>query len=371
MPTPPLTGPEAIQHALSLLDLDALEKEQRGVIRSKKKTARPRAVRLINIIGGMRKNEIRPDQLMLSSVPVIPPAFRPFSVTGDTFLPGDANELYRDLLEYRRLYRETEEALGREGSGEVYGDLHDAVRAAFGYGESPNPKTRSRGVKGFFETVVGTTPKTGFFQSKMLAKPVDNVGRGVIIPDADLGLNDVAIPRDMAWRMYGSYVQRRLVRSGMSPAAALKHVTERSAQAQKALEAELPHRPVVLTRAPVWHRFGVIGQNPRLTDGDAIRINTFITDGAGADFDGDTMAVHVPSGEEAIADVRERLMADKMLFSIKNPDKVVPVPKHEQLVVLGDAASGKRHKFRNEDEAMAAIDSGAVDLNDEIELSDA
>lgn len=368
MTAPPLTGPEAIQHALSLIDLDALEEEQRDVIRKKKKTARPRAVRLINIISGMRKNEVKPDQLMLSSVPVIPPAFRPFSVTGDTFLPGDANELYRDLLEYRRLYKDTEASLGREGSGEVYSDMNNAVKAAFGYGESPNPKTRSRGVKGFFETVVGTTPKTGFFQSKMLSKPVDTVGRGVIIPDADLGMNDVAIPREMAWRMYGSYVQRRLVRSGMSPPAALKHVVGRSAQAQKALEAELPYRPVILTRAPVWHRFGVVGQNPRLTDGDAIRINTFITDGAGADFDGDTMSVHVPSGDDAIADVRERLMADKMLFSIKNPDKVVPVPKHEQLVSLGDKPSGRKHKFGSEAEAMAAIDSGAIDLNDDIEF---
>lgn len=368
---PPLTGPEAIEYALSKINLDELEEEQRQVISSKKKTARPRAVRLLGIIAGLRKNQVAASELMLKSVPVIPPKFRPFSITGDTFLPGDANEHYRDLLEYRRLYQKTEESLGREGSGEVYGDLVKAVTATYGFGESPNPKTNARGVKGFFQAVTGTSPKTGFFQSKMLSKPVDTVGRGVVIPDADYDMNEIGIPKEQAWKLYGSYIQRRLVRSGLSPAAALKHVKDRTPQALKALESELVVRPVVITRSPAWHKFNVVGANPRLVDGDAIRVNTWITDGMTMDFDGDTSSIHVPSTDEAIKDVRERMMPDKMLWSVKDRDKVVPSPKHEQVIGLnlgGSLQTGRKHKFTSDSDAMRAIENGQIDLNDDIEI---
>lgn len=367
----PLTGPEAIKLALSRLDLAQLEKEQRDVITKKKKTARPRAVRVLRILDGLKRNGITPDDFMLHSVPVIPPRFRPFSITGNTFEPGDANEHYRTLMEYRRLYNETEKQLGRAGSGEVYDDLQKAVNAVYGYGESPNPKTAARGVKGFFQVISGTSPKTGYVQSKMLGKPVDTVGRGVIIPDADLGMNEVGIPREMAWKSFASYVQRRLVQSGMSAGDALKHVKNRTTQAQKALETEIQHRPVIVTRSPAWHKFNTTGAWARLIDGDAIKINTYISDGHNADFDGDTMSMHVPSTPEAVNDVKERLMPDKMLFSIKDRSKVVPVPKHEQVLGLYDGATGasqRKHTFATEDEAMHAIRSGKIDLSDEIEI---
>lgn len=283
----PRTGPEAIRYALQKLDLEQVKEEQRQVIRSKKKTARPRAVRLLRILDGMERNKIKPSDLMINSVPVIPPKFRPFSVTGETFLPGDANELYRDLLEYRRLYRDTEKHLGRGATGEVYSDLNAAVRAAYGYGPSPNPKTRSRSVKGFFETAVGTSPKNSFYQSKMLSKSLDTVGRGVIVPDPDLGMDEVAIPIDQAWKMYAPHIQRRLVMGGMSPAAAIQRVRDRTDQARKALDAEVEARPVVISRSPAWHKFNVIGARPKLIEGDAIKINTFVTDGLNADFNGD------------------------------------------------------------------------------------
>lgn len=287
---PRFTGPEAIEAALASMNLDELENEAREVIRLKKKTARPRAVRLLNIVQGLRKNQVTPKDLMIRQVPVIPPGFRPFSVTGDTFIPGDANEMYRDLMEYRRLYQEQEKMFGKEAAAPVYGDLVKSVRAAYGYGESPNPKIRGRSVKGFFDVVVGTNPKTSFYQSRMLAKPVDTVGRSVIIPDADLDMDEVGVPQEMAWKLYANYVQRRLVTGGMSPAGALQNVKDRTPQAKKALEDELVKRPVVITRSPAWHKFNVIGQRPKLVEGDAIRINTFITEGQNADFNGDSVS---------------------------------------------------------------------------------
>lgn len=370
MTKPPLTGPEAIQYALQNLDLGALEKEQRDVIHQRKKTARPRAVRLLRILDGLKRNNLGAGDLMINQVPVIPPQFRPFSVTGSTFLPGNANEGYRDLMEMIRLHDRSAKEFGQEGANDVYKDVQAAARFLYGYGESPNPKTRSRTVKGFFETVTGTNPKTSFYQSRMLSKPVDTVGRGVVVPDADMDMNEIGLPEEMAWKLYANYAQRALVRGGMSPAGALKHVMDRTPQARKALETEMPNRPVVLTRSPAWHRQNAVGQIPRIVDGDAVRVNTFITEGQNMDFDGDTGAIHVPSSAEAVRDVRERLMPDKMVWSIKNRHQTLANPKHEQIIGLSMARDpgGRSHKFATEDEAHAAIEAGHVDLNDDIEI---
>ena len=364
------TGPEAIEAALKGIDLDTLEAEQKAILKKGSKTARPHAVRILNIIQGFRRNGADPSDLMLRSVPVIPTKFRPFSAAGGTFIPGDANEHYRDVMEYKRLYDQTEKNLGREATKEVYKDLADSVRAAYGFGDSPNPKTRSRGVKGFFEQVTGSTPKTGFVQSKLLAKPVDNAGRATIIPDADLGLDEILIPHDMAWGNYGEHVQARLVRGGMSPASAFVQVRDRSEKALHGLKQEMEDRPGILTRSPAWHKFNVTGVYPKLTEGSAIKVNTYLTAGHGADFDGDQMTFHTYNSPEAVKDIKDKLMVSQQLWSIKDMDKVVPVPKHEQILGLSSANwnGGKAHRFGDKESAMASIRNGTVKLGDDVNI---
>lgn len=363
-----MTGPEAIENALKNIDLDALEAEQKQLLRKGSKTARPKAVRILNIIQGMRRNETHPKDLMLRAVPVIPPKFRPFSVAGGTFIAGDANEHYKDVMEFKRLYDRTEKSLGREATGAVYKDLNDSVRAAYGFGDSPNPKTRARSTKGFFEQVAGTSPKYSWVQYKLLSKPVDNAGRATIIPDADLGLDEIAIPHDIAWGNYGEHVQARLVRGGMAPAAAFTHVRDRTDKAMHALKQEMEDRPGVLTRSPAWHKFNILGVYPKLTDGDAIKINTYAAAPLSGDFDGDACTFHAYSSKDAVNDIKEKLMNSQQLWSIKNMDKVVPVPKHEQIVGLSSADwnGGGKHVFPDHDSAMAAIKRGTVKLGDDI-----
>lgn len=332
----PLTGPEAIAHALGRLDLLKLEEEQREVIRQKKKTARPRAVRVLRILQGLKRNDIKPSDLMTDSVPVIPPAFRPFSVTGNTFLPGDSNELYRDLVEYRGLYQNTLKELGPEAANNVYEPMSQAVRALYGYGDSPNPKIKSRSVKGFFDVVTGTSPKQSFYQSRMLAKPVDAVARGVIVPDADLDMNEVGLPVESAWSMYGSHIQRQLVLGGQSPAGALRALRDRTPQAKSALDKAMIEKPVVVSRAPAWHKFNVVGQRPRLVDGDAIRINTFISEGLGADYDGDSVDLETPIilRREGEVTLMTGLQIEAQ-FSTTSGDEIIEAPGFEAWTYSG------------------------------------
>jgi len=367
----PLTGPEAIQHALRRLDLQALEAEQRDVISRRIKTRRPRATRVLGILEGLRRNQVRPEELMITKVPVLPPQFRPFSVVGETFTPGDANELYKDLITYRDMYGQALKELGPEGSREAWNGMRQALRAVYGFDTSPNPKTQSRNVKGFLEHIVGTSPKHSFVQRRLLAKPQDSVGRATIVPDPDLGINEVGLPEEMAWPMYGSHVQRRLVRGGMKPIDALRHVRDRTEVAKRALLLEAPERPVVMSRSPAWHKFNIVSATPKLVEGHALRISPLVATGLNADYDGDQMNTHVPATRDGVEEAKTILRPSNMPFSIRDQNRIVPNLKHEQVLGLYDAAqtpSKRSHTFATREEALAAIRSGTVSLSDDVQI---
>jgi DNA-directed RNA polymerase subunit beta' len=367
---PPLTGPEAIAHAVSKLDLAKLKEEHMGYIKAGKVSKRSRAVHVLNTIEGLERNELTPSDLLIGAVPVIPPVFRPFSIVSDVFIPGDSNELYRDLFDVRKNYERTTEMYGdTEPTKKARLMLYDSVKALFGFSEPVKEKTRQRGVSGFLKQVTGVSPKMSFFQRKLISKPVDSVGRSTIVIDPELSLDEIGVPEEIAWTSYAPYIQRRLVRLGMSGADALRNLKERSPEAKKALDLEIKERPVVYSRAPAWHKFNVIAGKPKIIPGEAIAINPFIGTGFNADFDGDQVNIHVPSHPDAVQEAYERLMPSKMLHSIREPDKVIPVPKHEMILGLHTAMArppAKVHKFPNEQAAIAAVKSGAIPLSDEV-----
>lgn len=368
----PITGPEAIAYALGKLDLKALEAEHTKIIRDRKVSKRPRAVQVLNVLEGLRRNNLTPSDLMIHQVPVIPPVFRPFSVVGDTFVPGDANELYRDLMHLRDGYKEAREVLGDADTGDTRLELYDAVKALYGYGDPTSPKTKQRGVVGFLRQVSGVSPKHSYFQRKMISKPMDSVARGTITVDPDLSLDEVGVPEDMAWTMYKPYIQRHLTtRLGMSSTDALTNVTDRSDHARRALNTVMQERPVIYSRAPSWHKFNVIAGRPKLTTGATIAINPLVTAGHNADFDGDQMNLHVPSGAGAVKEAYDILMPSKMLFSIRDQDKTMPVPKHEQILGPFTAVhrpAKNKFKFDSQAQAVDAIRRGQVSLSDEVEI---
>jgi DNA-directed RNA polymerase beta' subunit len=369
--TVPITGPEAIYHALERLDVDATETAQRDIVRTRKVSKRPRAINILNTLEGLRRNNMKPTDLMISSVPVIPAQFRPFSLMGDTFVPGDANELYRDLFKVRDAFNEGHEVLGEEGTRAARLHLYDSVKALYGYRDPVEPKTLQRGVSGFLKKITGHNPKFGFVQRQLLAKPMDSVGRGVIGVNPDLGLDEIGVPKDMAWKMYAPYIQSRLVQGGMSPAESVKAVRDRTDHAYKALERETTSRPVIYSRAPSWHKFNVIAGHPKLIDGHTIMINGLVGTGLNADHDGDAINLHVPSMDDAVQEAHEKLMPSKMLFSDREYDKVIPQPKHEQILGLATATyrtPGMTHQFPDRASAMAGVRSGKVKLNDEVKF---
>jgi DNA-directed RNA polymerase subunit beta' len=367
----PLTGPEAIYHALERLDLGKLDADARAVIRAKKVSKRPQAVQILNALEGLKRNDLKPTDLMISQVPVIPAQFRPYMVMGNSFTPGDANELYRDLFKIRDAFAEAHTELGEEGTGEARLQLYDAVKALYGYREPTEPKTAARGVSGFLQKISGKSPKTSFVQRVMLSKTQDNVGRATATPDPDMGMDDVGIPHDMAWRTFSPYIQSRLVRQGLSPAQAVIAMRDRTPLAKTALDLELKARPVIYSRAPAWHRFNTNAGWARLVDGDSIVTNPYITTGQNLDYDGDALNVHVPSMDASVEEAKNILMPSKALFTDRDYDKVSSPLKHEQ--ILGAFAAQHRpaknaHMFATTTDAIDAIRRGRVSLSDDVNI---
>lgn len=354
--------------------MEKLEEKAREDLKSGATTRRRPAVKMLHVLEGLKKNDLQPKDLTVSKVPVIPPIFRPFSLAGDTFIPGDANELYKDLLNYRKVFEDLKGELGEEGARDSANNLYGAVKAVYGYGDAINPKSKQRGVSGFLQQLIGkgSGPKFSTFQRRLFSKTMDSVGRGVITAGPELDMDEIGIPETMAWKLYGPYVQRRLVQSGMSSLGALDHLTDKTDFARKALDREMGERPVVYSRAPAWHKYNTIAGWAKLTEGDNIVTNPYSLGPAGGDHDGDTVNIHLPSMKESVEEAKNILMPSKMVFSIKEEDRIMPALKHEQILGLYGAKhrpAKNFHQFGTEEEALTAIKGGQVSLQDEIEIT--
>jgi DNA-directed RNA polymerase beta' subunit len=185
-------------------------------------------------------------------------------------------------------------------------------------------------------------------------------------------MDEIELPEDMAWTLYGPWVQRRLVRSGMGPGKALESVRDRSDHARRALEREMEDRLTLMSRSPVWHRFGILALKARLGEGSSISVNPFVGTGYNLDHDGDTLNIHLPATDDAQAEARERLLPSKMLFKTRDPDEIINVPKHEYILGMHTAMARparNRHVFRSQEEALDAIRKQRISLQDEVEIN--
>lgn len=282
-----MTGPKAIGAALDAIDIDTKMAELVDLIKTGSKTKRNNYIKQYSYLKGLKNSGIKPSELMISAVPVLPPRFRPFTQIEETFIPGSANELYKELFTINNTYKRTKELLGDYGASSSLVDVYKAVGAVMGHNEPVGEELKRREVSGFFKQVVGTNPKLSTFQSKMIAKPVDLTGRSVIGVDPDLTIDQIGIPETMAWKMYSPFIQRRLVQMGFPPSVAIKSLNDKTPEARNALLAEIKERPVIYSRAPAWHKYNSLGGWPVLLEGDAIKINPLTASGLNADYDGD------------------------------------------------------------------------------------
>ncbi|MFA5525251.1 MAG: hypothetical protein WC992_00305 [Acholeplasmataceae bacterium] len=281
------SGPEAIEAALRRIDVERGVTAAKEKIRTGARTARDKAIKKLRILTMFQETGLKPQEMLITKLPVLPPAHRPISMMNDVPLVNGSNMLYKDLLQARGVYRDLSRDLGKEHSGDELLALYDAAKAVVGLGDPINRETQQRKAKGLLSVIFGSGgPKTGLFQRKLMGGTVNLGGRAVITPDPRLDMDHVAIPEKSAWKVYSPFIMKRLVGRGLKPLEAAKAVKEHASVARDAMLEEMEHRPVMINRAPSLHRYSILGAWPVLSATDSLRISPQITKQLNADFDG-------------------------------------------------------------------------------------
>lgn len=366
------TGGEALKAALSKVDVDKQMASAKRDILGQRGSKRDDAVKVYKYLSAMKEQGLKPQDWMVSKVPVIPPAFRPVSKMGDVALVSDMNELYKDIIENANNFRDLKKDLSEDGLADERLGIYNSVKAAYGLGQPITPENQAKGVKGAIRQVIGTSPKFGMFQSKVISKALDNVGRGVVTPDQNLDMDQIGIPEKMAWEMYKPYVIRGLVRNGYPSVTAVKMVADKTDAARHILEKEMEDRPVIMDRAPTWHKYNFLAFTPHLVDEDTIRVCPLIVSGFNMDFDGDTVNIHVPSSQKAVDQAKKIMRPSENLISTTDLSSPRHPPSKEQISGLYAATSRVAQKpvrvFNTVSEAKRAYASGEIGMNDPIEI---
>ena len=366
------TGPAAISAALNSINLPKAIAQAQEIVRSGRGAARDAAVRQLGFLKGAEKTGVHPKSWMLSKVGVLPPAFRPVSVMGAKKLPlvDDANYLYKELLDANSNLKESAKAFGDAPDERIA--TYDALKAVTGLGDPTSTKNAERNVRGFLAKIFGDSPKFGTMQRKLLSTTVDLVGRAVIAPNPDLDMDEVALPEEKAWDIYKPLVVRGLVRRGMSRMLALQAVEDKNKEAFAELNTQMNSRPIIINRAPVLHRYGMMAFYPRLTKNKVMEVSPVITKGFNADFDGDAMQYHVPSTERAAQEAIEKMLPSKNLLSAAQfKAHYVPNKEYQTGVYLASSRSSKSakpHVFRNRKDAIAAYRRGELNVDTPVHI---
>jgi DNA-directed RNA polymerase subunit beta len=366
------TGPAAIQDALKRINVPKAIDQAREDIKSGRKTIRDAAVRRLGFLKGAEATGVNPESWMLTKVGVLPPAFRPVSTMGAKKLPlvDDANYLYKELLESNNVLKEASGAFADYGNERL--SLYDSMKAVTGLGDPQHPKNVERNVRGFLSKIFGDSPKFGTMQRKLLSSTVDLVGRAVITPNPDLDMDEVALPEEKAWEIYKPFVVRGLVRRGLPRMEALRAVEDKNKAAFDELDKQMNSKPIVINRAPVLHRYGVMAFYPRLTKNKVMEVNPVITKGFGADFDGDAMQYHVPSTDDAAKEAVEKMLPSKNLFATANfKAHYVPNKDYQTGVYLASSKMNNRSKprvYRSKKDALSAYRRGEIDVDTPVHI---
>lgn len=282
------TGGQAIRDALEKIDVDSRTRFLESRLDSMSKTKRDKAVKELKYLKALKKAEVEPGQLVISRVPILPPAARPISELPqlDSPVVSDANYLYKDLIDLGNAIKGAEGKLPEPLLDEYRGKLYDGVSAVFGLGAPVSQASREKNLSGVLGKIF-TSPKHSFLQRNVLGKAQELSGLSVVSPNNNLDIDHIGLPKTQAWKVYRPFVIRRLVKGGMRPKDALRHVKEQTSRAERALQDVAGKRPVIVNRAPTLHKFGMMAFWPVLTDKETLEVSPSVTSGYGMDFDGD------------------------------------------------------------------------------------
>jgi len=369
-------GAGAIFQILKSINLDDMRNNLLEEIHSTSGQRRKKASKQLRVVEAFRRSSNKPEWMILSVLPVLPPELRPMvQLDGGRFATSDLNDLYRRVINRNNRLRHLLEMRAPEVI--VRNEkrmLQEAVDSLIDNGRRGRPITISgkHKLKSLSDMLRG---KQGRFRQNLLGKRVDYSGRSVIVVGPELKLHQCGLPRRMALELFKPFVMRRLVEQGFAHniKSSRRLVDRHKPEVYDILEEVVKDRLVLLNRAPTLHRLSIQAFEPVLIDGSAIQLHPLVCTAFNADFDGDQMAVHIPLSKAAIKEARE------MMLSIRNmllPSCGEPIVAPTLDMVLGcyylttinPEAKGEGMLFSSFEEAKLAYELGAIDLKAEIEV---
>ena len=328
-------GAEAVKKIIEQIDLDELSQHLHVEMRQTSGQRRKKAIKRLRLIEAFRKSGARPEWMILSTLPVIPPDLRPMvQLDGGRFATSDLNDLYRRVINRnnrlsRLLDLEAPEIIIRNEKRM----LQEACDALIDNGRRGRAiaGTGNHRLKSLSDMLKG---KQGRFRQNLLGKRVDYSGRSVIVVGPELKLHQCGLPKKMALELFKPFVMRQLVEKGFAHnIKSAKRIVERvRPEVWDVLEEVIRDHPVLLNRAPTLHRLGIQAFMPVLVEGSAIQIHPLVCFAFNADFDGDQMAVHVPLSTAAQQEAKDLMLSTRNLLSAADGSPVVS-PTHD--MVLG------------------------------------
>ena len=329
-------GAEAIREMLKALDLDKMQADLRAEIAGSDSDAKKKKLaKRLKIVEAFQQSGNRPEWMILTQVPVIPPDLRPLvPLDGGRFATSDLNDLYRRVINRNnRLKRLIELRAPDIIIRNEKRMLQEAVDALFDNGRRGRVITgaNKRPLKSLADMLKG---KQGRFRQNLLGKRVDYSGRSVIVVGPELKLHQCGLPKKMALELFKPFIYSRLDAKGLSTTVkqAKKLVEKEKPEVWDILDEVIREHPVLLNRAPTLHRLGIQAFEPVLIEGKAIQLHPLVCAAFNADFDGDQMAVHVPLSLEAQLEARVLMMSTN---NILHPANGSPIIVPSQDIVLG------------------------------------
>ncbi|MEW5924962.1 MAG: DNA-directed RNA polymerase subunit beta', partial [Candidatus Zixiibacteriota bacterium] len=370
-------GADAVRELLSKIDVEQLAIDLRAQVKVETSVQRQKdALKRLKIIEAFRQSTNRPEWMVMSTIPVIPPDLRPLvPLEGGRFATSDLNDLYRRVINRNNRLKKL---MDIQAPDVILRNekrmLQEAVDALFDNGRRTHSVRgdSKRPLKSLSDLLKG---KQGRFRQNLLGKRVDYSGRSVIVVGPELNIYQCGLPKNMALELFKPFIIMKLEEKGyvQTVKSAKKLVERERPEVWDILEEIIEDHPILLNRAPTLHRLGIQAFYPVLVEGKAIRLHPLVCAAFNADFDGDQMAVHIPLSFEAQLEARMLMLASNNLLL---PSSGRPVAVPSQDMVIGcyyltktrPGAKGEGMAFYSPDEALAAHANGQVDLHAQVKI---
>ena len=371
-------GAEAVYELLSDLDLTTLAEQLWHEVRyGRSAQRRKKATRRLRVVEAFRKSNNRPEWMVLTILPVLPPELRPMvQLDGGRFATSDLNDLYRRVINRNNRLKRLLEL----GAPEVIINnekrmLQEAVDSLIDNSQRGKAMSRRgrRQLRSLSDMLKG---KKGRFRRNLLGKRVDYSGRSVIVVGPHLELHQCGLPKTMALELYRPFIIHRLVdyNYATNVKAAKRLIERQRPEVWEVLEEVIADRPVMLNRAPTLHRLGIQAFEPLLVEGKAIQLHPLVCSAFNADFDGDQMAVHVPLSRKSVEEARKLMLASRNILKPADGQPIIGPSKdmcmgiyYMTMDARSDKGDGKA--FADLDEVEMAYALGVVGLHAKIQIA--